>query len=70
MKTILLKTYLQEMIIYIHTTGWARKKFPLLKIHNSKSISQIWMISILVKSQKVEVFLWFFSLSHEHYKYR
>ena len=35
--------------------GWARKKFPPLKIHSFKSTSKIWMIQILVKSQKIEV---------------
>ena len=47
-------------------TGWARKKFPLLKIHSTKITPQIWIIQILVRSRKIEVFLWFFSLSYQH----
>ena len=42
------------------------EKFQLLKTYSIKSTSLIWMIQILVKSQKIEVFLWFFSLSQEH----
>ena len=49
-----------------YCTGWARKKFPLMKTYNIKSTSQIWMIQILVKSQKIEVFLRFFCLSYKH----
>ena len=48
------------------STGWARKKFPLLKIHNTKTTTRIWIIQILVKSRKIKVFLWFFSLSYQH----
>ena len=42
-----------------HYTGWGRKKFPHLKIHNTKTTSRIWIIQILVKSRKIKVFLWF-----------
>ena len=40
------------MVMY---TGWARKKFPLMKIHSIKSTSQIGMIQVLVKRRKIEV---------------
>ena len=44
----------------LKSTGRARKMFPLLKVHNSKSISQIWVNYNSKKKQKDEVFLWFF----------
>ena len=52
------------------STGWAIKKFPLLKIHSTKTTSRIWIIQILVKSRNIKVFLWLFSVSYQHYKYR
>ena len=59
-----------ECLQRTYTTGWARKKFPLLKIHNTKATSRIWIIQILVKSRKIKVILSFFLLSCQHYKYR
>ena len=47
-------------------TGWARKKFPLLKIHNTKTTARIWIIQTLVKSRKIKECFWFFSLSYQH----
>ena len=37
--------------------GELGKSFPLLKIQSTKSTSQIWIIQILVKSRKIQLFL-------------
>ena len=57
--------YLHMVKLSIVYTGWARKKFPLLKIHNTKTTTRIWIIQILVKSRKIKVFLRFFSLTYQ-----
>ena len=67
---IIILYYIIYYYIILYYTGWARKKFPLLKIHNTKTNSQIWVTQILVESRKIKVFLWFFSLSYQHNKYR
>ena len=57
-------------ILYVECTRkyaeLARRKFPLLKIHSTKSTSQISMIQIFVKSGKIEVFLLYFWMTYEH----
>ena len=45
------------------------KGSQLFKIHSTTSTVQIWMIQISVESKKIKVFLWFFSLFYQHYKY-
>ena len=53
LRTIFLKSQKLNFLIYIPGKP---EKFPLLKIHSTKSAPQIWIIQILVKSRKIEVF--------------